>query len=179
VAKYVELLEKTKMYVHTVRRTRRISVAKDLLKNCYLFRDMNGDELNKVDSALNIEIFNRGDEVFSQGDPAKALYIIKMGSVRVMQKATSGDLIEIAVLGSGSHFGEMAFLDNEKRSAGIEVLEKTEVLRIDYEKLKTILQQNSPIAVKFFRALSLFLCGRLRVTTNDLSFSRELNLKHF
>lgn len=154
-------------------------MAKDLLKNCYLFRDMNGDELSKIDGALSVEIFNRGDEVFSQGDPAKALYIIKMGSVRVMQKGSSGDLIEIAVLGTGSHFGEMAFLDNEQRSATVEVLEKSEILRVDYEKLRNILSQNLNVAVKMYRALSLFLCGRLRVTTNDLSFAREMNLKHF
>lgn len=154
-------------------------MTKDLLKNCYLFRDMNADELTKIDSALSFENFNRGDEIFSQGDKAEALYLIKMGSVRVMQKGSNGDLIEIAVLGTGSHFGEMALLDNELRSATVEVMEKSEILRVDYDKLRSILMQNSSIAVKFFRALALFLCGRLRVTTNDLSFAREMNLRHF
>ena len=102
-----------------------------------------------------------------------------MGSVRVLQKGHAGDAIEVAVLGSGSHFGEMAFLDQEKRSATVEALEKTEVLRVDYDKLRAALSTNPVIAVKFLRAMALFLCGRLRVTTNDLSFARELNLKHF
>ena len=34
-------------------------------------------------------------------------------------------------------------------------------------------------AVKFYRSLALFLCGRLRLTTTDLSFAREKNLRHF
>lgn len=154
-------------------------MAKELLKNCYLFRDMSPDELGHLETALSNEVFNRGDEVFSQGDVAKALYLIKMGSVRVLQKGSSGDQIEIAVLGTGSHFGEMAFLDGEKRSASVEVMEKSEILRVDYDKLRSVLTAHPVVAVKFFRALALFLCGRLRVTTTDLSFARELNLKHF
>ncbi len=102
-----------------------------------------------------------------------------MGSVRVMQKTAAGDMIEVAVLGTGSHFGEMAFLDNEARSATVEAIEKTDVLRVDYEKLQVVLGRQPSIAVKFLRAMALFLCGRLRVTTTDLSFARELNLKHF
>lgn len=154
-------------------------MGKELLKNCYLFRDLSAEELGHLEPALTSEVFNRGDEVFSQGDVAKALYLIKMGSVRILQKSSAGDLIEIAVLGTGSHFGEMAFLDGEKRSASVEVMEKSEILRVDYEKLRSVLVSHPVVAVKFFRALALFLCGRLRVTTTDLSFARELNLKHF
>lgn len=151
----------------------------ELLKTCYLFRDLTAEELKVLQPALEQESFNRTDEVFSQEDPAMALYIIKAGSIRVQQKVSNGDQIEVATLGSGSHFGEMAFIDRERRSATITVMEKTEVLRVDYDKLQSILHHSPQIAVKFYRAMALFLCGRLRITTTDLSFAREMNLRHF
>ena len=152
---------------------------KELLKQCYLFKEMNPEELTKLEAALSLKNFNRGDRIFSQGDEAEALYLIKAGSVRVLQKGKKGDRIEIALLPAGSHFGEMAFLDEEKRSATIESVDQTEVLRIDYEKLRSVLMENKVIAIKFLKAMALFLCDRLRATTNDLSFARELNLTHF
>lgn len=151
----------------------------ELLKNCYLFRDMTPDELTKLEPAVKVQKFNPKNELFGQGDEATSLYIIKHGSVHVLQKASSGDMIEVATLGTGSHFGEMAFLDGEKRSATVEAIEQTEVLCIDYSALREILLKNPGMAVKLYRAMGVFLAGRLRITTNDLSFAREMNLKHF
>jgi CRP/FNR family transcriptional regulator, cyclic AMP receptor protein len=151
----------------------------DLLKNIYLFREMSTDELRKIVELASLDTFQRGDEVFTQGDSAKALYVIKFGSVRIYQKGSAGDKIEVAILGTGSHFGEMAFIDGEKRSATAEIMEKSEIFRIDYEKLSGFLKSAPGTAVTFYRALTHFLCGRLRVTTTDLSFSREMNLRHF
>jgi CRP/FNR family transcriptional regulator, cyclic AMP receptor protein len=151
----------------------------DLLKNIYLFREMTNDEIKKVSELAQLDTWQRGDELFTQGENAKALYVIKYGSVRIYQKGSAGDKIEVAILGTGSHFGEMAFIDGEKRSATAEVMEKSEIFRIDYDKLNSFLKVSPGTAVTFYKALSHFLCGRLRVTTTDLSFSREMNLRHF
>ena len=151
----------------------------ELLKNIYLFREMSNDELKKIGELTQLDTYQRGDEVFTQGDSAKALYVIKYGSVRIYQKGSSGDKIEVAILGTGSHFGEMAFIDGENRSATAEIMEKCEIFRLDYDKLSTFLKGSPTTAVTFYRALTHFLCGRLRVTTTDLSFSREMNLRHF
>jgi len=153
--------------------------AQDLLKNIYLFKDQSQESLKMISEIAKMDSYNRGDEVFTQGEAATALYVIKFGSVRIHQKSGTGDKIEVAVLGTGSHFGEMSFIDREHRSATIEVLEKSELLTLDYDKLAELFSKNPLISVPFYKSLCHFLCGRLRMTTNDLSFSRELNLKHF
>ena len=81
--------------------------------------------------------------------------------------------MEVEKVGPGSHFGEMAFLDGERRSAGVEVVERSEILKIDYEQLRQILIQNPAMAVKFYKTIAVFLCSRLRATTTDVSFARE------
>ncbi len=125
------------------------------------------------------ETFAPNDDIFSQGDKATALYVIKFGSVRIHQKSSEGDNIEVASLGTGSHFGEMAFIDSEPRSASATAIEKSEIVVLDYERLAEVLKKDKDIALEFYKELGHFLCGRLRITTNDLSFIREKNLSHF
>lgn len=152
---------------------------KNLLQNIYLFKKMQGEELDLVSQAVESLTLSPGESIFHQGDRAKAMYFIKYGSVKIHQKSSSGDSIEVATLGTGSHFGEMSFVDGEPRSATATAAEKSEILIFDYERLSQVLQKAPQVAVKFYRELAHFLCGRLRITTNDLSFVRERNLTHF
>ena len=152
---------------------------KNLLKDIYLFKAMSDQELEQINEIAELETYNPGDDIFSQADTATSLYVISYGSVRIHIKSSDGDNIEVASLGTGSHFGEMALLDDEKRSATATAVEKTDIVTISYSKLSTLLNEQNVIAVKFYQALSKFLCGRLRITTNDLSFAREKNISHF
>jgi CRP-like cAMP-binding protein len=152
---------------------------KNLLQNIYLFKLMSGEELEVISEAAEVETFGGTDEIFTQGDKALALYVIKYGSVRIHQRSSSGDNIEVATLGTGSHFGEMGFVDGEPRSASATAIEKSDIIVFNYGKLQKVLERHPTIAVKFYKELAHFLCGRLRITTNDLSFAREKNLSHF
>jgi CRP/FNR family cyclic AMP-dependent transcriptional regulator len=150
----------------------------DLFKNIYLFKDLSSKELELLSEIASIENFNPGDEIFSQGDQAVALFVIKYGTVKI-SRTGKDNVIDVAQLGTGGHFGEMSFVDGEPRSATVEALERSEIIRIEFSKLRNLFENNPAMAVKFYRALALFLCGRLRVTTMDLSFSREINIRHF
>lgn len=154
-------------------------MSRDLLKNVYLFKTLTSDELNAVSEICKTESFTKGDSIFLRGEPATAMYLIKFGSIKVQQTTKSGDNLDVATLGTGSHFGEMAFVDNEARSATTVAAENCELLSIPYDKLTQLLSKNQSIAIKFYRELSHFLCGRLRATTSDLGFAREKNLSHF
>ncbi|MES2854435.1 MAG: cyclic nucleotide-binding domain-containing protein [Bdellovibrionota bacterium] len=150
----------------------------NLLQNVYLFKDLTPKELEAVSAVANTTGYNPGDEVFAEGDEAKSLYVIKHGSVKI-QHAGKSETINVATLGTGSHFGEMAFVDGEKRSATVSVIEKGELVSLDFQDLRRVLEGNPAIAVKVYRSLAHFLCGRLRITTTDLSFAREKNMRHF
>lgn len=152
--------------------------AQSLLNNVYLFKDLTPQELEMVNEIGRLETYSPGDEIFSEGDSAHALYVIKYGTVKIQHNGKE-DLINVATLGTGSHFGEMAFVDKEKRSATVTATERCEIARIEYEDLDKVLAAQPAMAVKIFRAMAVFLCGRLRVTTTDLSFAREKNLRHF
>jgi CRP-like cAMP-binding protein len=146
--------------------------AQSLLQNVYLFKDLAPKELEQVSALAKLETHNAGDEIFMEGDKAHSLYVIKFGTVKI-QHSGKDDRVDVATLGTGSHFGEMAFVDKEKRSASVTATERAEIVRIDFAELAKLVETNSAIATKIYRSMALFLCGRLRMTTTDLSFARE------
>ncbi len=150
-----------------------------LLQNIYLFKELDKNELAQVESIVKEKSYSPGEEIFSRGDTAEAMFVIKMGGVSIRNQSTKGDDIKIATLGSGSHFGEMPFLDNEKRSATASVMEPSSIIEIAYKDLKNLIDKNDKIAIKVYKALATYLGGRLRVTTQDLNYVKEINLRHF
>lgn len=153
-------------------------MSRTLLQNVYLFKNLSADEMNAVSEIAKNETFQKGDSVFLRGEPAKAMYLIQFGSVKIQQTTKGGDSLDVATLGTGSHFGEMPFVDNESRSATAVAAEQSELIVIPYDSLNQLLNKNTSIAMKFYRELAKFMCGRLRATTNDLGFAREKNLSH-
>ena len=150
-----------------------------LLQNVYLFKGMDAKELAAVGEIGVPQTLHGGDTIFIKGEAATALYLIKFGSVKIQQTTKAGDNLVVSTLGTGSHFGEMGFIDGQPRSASAAAAEATEVVAIPYDKLRMFLSGNKDAAVKFYKEVSHFLCGRLRMTTTDLNFAREKNLSHF
>jgi DNA-binding transcriptional MerR regulator len=70
--------------------------------------------------------------VFTQGDVADALYVVASGSVAVLVTVDGADgPLEVATLGAGQLFGELALLDGSPRTATIVTKEPTTLLRLE------------------------------------------------
>jgi CRP-like cAMP-binding protein len=70
--------------------------------------------------------------VFSQGDIADAFYVVVSGAVVVSVRIDGLDApVEVAVLGSGHLFGELALLDGSPRAATIVTKEPSTLLRLE------------------------------------------------
>lgn len=150
-----------------------------LLKGVYLFKDFSDAAIEKLSKAAVESFLAPGEELFSKGDTAHSLYVVQMGAIHIQQEGKTGESINVARLGTGSLFGEMAFIDGEKRSATATAAEKSHLIALEYSKIKEIMQQDQKTSTQFYQALAKFLCNRLRTTTTDLSFAKEKNLGHF
>jgi len=153
-------------------------MAVQLLQDIYLFKDLLPKELEQLSALGTVRKFNTDDEIFREGEEAKSLFVIRHGTVSI-RSAGKDKHPDVAQLGTGAHFGEMSFADGNARSATAIALERTELLDIGFDALNGFFDKNPSTALKVYRSLARFLAGRLRVTTMDLSFSREKNIRHF
>lgn len=145
----------------------------DALKNLFLFKALTQEEFNQVAPLTSAMTYNKGDLIFSQGDVADAMYLLKYGNVEVIQTSQSGEDVRLMILGAGSHFGEMGFLDKEVRSASARVLEHCEIVRMEYRKLHDWIEKKPQAGIKVYRAFAQFLAARLRVTSDKFSYVQE------
>lgn len=150
-----------------------------VLQNIYLFKELDKSELDSVYKIVGEKNYSAGQDIFLRGSKADALYIIKMGTVSIKATGSSGDEVKIANMATGAHFGELPFLDGEKRSASAQAVEGTTLFEIKYADLANLLKSNDKIAAKVYRAIAAYMAGRLRATTEDLNYAREHNFKHF
>jgi len=153
-------------------------MAKELLRNVYCFKELNAGELGELEKIATAESHNQGEDLFMQGDRPEAMFVIKLGSIRIKHTTPTGETIVISVLGGGALLGEMAFVNREQRTATAEVLEATEVVRIAYAPLENLLKTKPTIAASFYKAIAFFLTQRLGATTRDLGFAREKLASH-
>ena len=108
-------------------------------------------------------VLKTGDMVFNEGDQSKSLYFVKRGVVRIFKKKGVG-AIEIESIRAGQVLGELAFFDNQPRSASAEALTQVELIEISKAALEDAISK----VPEWFSALIKTITSRLRNTNNRL-----------
>ncbi len=123
------------------------------LKGVSLFENLTGEELHRVAEIAREYRVLPGRTIFRKGDPGDAMYLVLDGQVRIVLDGS-----QVAVLGRGECFGEMALLDKEPRSADAVAVGEVELLRIEGADFDELLEQKAEIA----RGILKVLTDRLR-----------------
>ena len=97
--------------------------------------------------------YRSGKVLFEENDPASWMYVIRSGRIRIY-RAVGKDEVELATLGAGDFFGEMALLEGLPRSASAQVVEDCELIEVDASTFETMVRASSEIALRIMRALA-------------------------
>jgi CRP-like cAMP-binding protein len=122
--------------------------------------------------ARKVKRFNRGDVIFSENSECDGMYIVDKGRVRVYKTVvtnTGTQELELVQLGPKSMFGEMAMIDESKRSASVQALEPTECTVITKQIFEDQLSHIPTWMVNMIR----ILVQRLRDTNEKLRVHME------
>lgn len=141
------------------------------LQQIYLFKDLDADALAAVAQSASGVVFDAGQDVCREGQAADGMYLIRSGSVRVTKGDSDSDVV---ILGSGSHFGELGLVDDSPRSATVTAAERCDIIKVDATRLRDALAAKPAVAASFYRAVARSIARRLRITTDDLAFARQL-----
>jgi CRP-like cAMP-binding protein len=93
--------------------------------------------------------FAPGEAVVREGDPATRLYLIVKGTVRVEQAAVG----EVATLGEGNFFGELALLERHGRSATVTAVDEVECIAVSAWEFRSTLKERPAIALPMLEEL--------------------------
>ncbi len=96
------------------------------LKALPLFGGIADSALDCLVSRCEVQHFGAGDVIFSEGDAARTLYVVRQGALEVVKRRGDGEVLLGKVL-PGECVGEMSFIDMQPRSATVRATEPTEV----------------------------------------------------
>jgi CRP-like cAMP-binding protein len=105
-----------------------------------------------------IKSYQKSDVIFEENSRGDEMYIIHSGKVRLTTRAP-GRMVELATIGPGEFFGEMALVDAAPRTAmAIADEDDTRLIAVDQGKFLYLVSQQPAFALIIMSAL----CKRIR-----------------
>jgi len=139
------------------------------LRAIRLFKQLTYKELHTVLSICRVEVYQQGDRILEEGEPAEKLFVSINGEVQVVKQGQV-----IATLPGGSSFGEMALMDQSPRSADVIATQPTRVLSMSRKHFMHLLQSQPKLGVKLLWAMCHAFADRLRETSAELSWTKQV-----
>ncbi len=126
-----------------------------------ILSDLDDAEWDVLIGCMERKLFPAGARILQAGERDRALYLVVAGTVKVIVESAKGPT-EVASIGGGSVFGEMAFFDGEPRSAHVFAHDRVEVLALRAERLDQLVAWHPRISHKLLMELGRVLSQRLR-----------------
>jgi CRP-like cAMP-binding protein/rhodanese-related sulfurtransferase len=144
-----------------------IETSRMKLSQVPLFRELSEKSLTEIERLVETRVVSRGVTIFQEGDPGESFYIVDSGRVRIFRKGKKGVETDLAELGPGESFGEMALFTGRRRSANVIALEQTALSVIDKTRFEQILKTHPDVSLAFAKQMAQ------RLTEEETRLERE------
>ncbi len=120
-----------------------------------IFKMLQLPELQKINTLIKKKNYEKGTLLFTKGDKANHLYILRYGRVKIYEMSEDGRQQIVRLLEPGDFFGELAlFMDEQSYFLNAETLEATGICLLSRDDLKCIMHQNPEISSRIMQALT-------------------------
>jgi CRP/FNR family cyclic AMP-dependent transcriptional regulator len=130
----------------------------DFLSTVPLFRSLAPAEVAAFSQLSREKSYPKGSVILFEDDPGDSLFVVRDGRVKVVLVAEDGREVILGILGVGEHFGELALIDDQPRSAHVVAMEDSTLLVLRREDFRRRVEQSPAVAW----ALLMELSRRLR-----------------
>jgi CRP/FNR family cyclic AMP-dependent transcriptional regulator len=135
-----------------------------ILEKVEIFEGLSQQELEALSNSSMTRSYPKNTVIINENDHADSLYVIESGRVKIYCSDKNGKEFIMNTLSEGDYFGELALLDDEKRSASVRTMEKSNFCIIYKEDFNKILEEQPNIAKTLIRNLT----RRVRKLTLDV-----------
>jgi pyruvate,water dikinase len=119
------------------------------LQRVQLFADLDRRQGEQIARLLKLRPFSKRDTVIMEGSGGAAFFLIDSGEAMVSSKG-----VQLATLGPGDYFGEIALIDGGPRSATVTAATDLVCYGLTFWEFRPLVEKNSAIAWKLLQALA-------------------------
>ncbi len=122
--------------------------------------------IQKVLPFTEEKICRKGEGLIDTGEIAKSFYYIEQGTFEVSYTSRETAIV-VAMIGSGSIFGEIGFFDKMTRTRNIQAVEDARVRVFNRQAMDAIQSHDPIIYAEFMELLLQSVCTRFRQILSD------------
>lgn len=134
------------------------------LRSRSVFADLPDDTLAALDDEHRVGRYRKGDVVYSEGDPAAALFCVYSGRIRLYRLTAGGGLRVLRFVGPGGLFGAGDLVSGLPRTVTAEAAENAQVCRFPARSVTALARRDPSFAL----ALTCSMAADLRQTEEVL-----------
>ena len=124
------------------------------LRRVELFADMDRRQAEQITRLLKERRFAKDETVIMEESGGAAFFLINSGEARVTRKG-----VELATLGPGDYFGEIALIDGGPRSATVTAITDLVCYGLTFWEFRPLVERNGSIGWKLLQVLAKRLRG--------------------
>jgi CRP/FNR family transcriptional regulator, cyclic AMP receptor protein len=133
-----------------------------------------GDEqLNVFLNFVELVSCAYSETLFHEGDPGESMFLILEGKLRVYVRQKNNEVTVLRIMNAGDAFGEVALLNQAARSASIEAVESSLLLKISAAALQKLISEQPVLAAQLLYHLAKSLGHQLTDLTTKLRAQRD------
>ena len=121
----------------------------DLLRNVPLFSGLEDRDLESLAEEFNERRFSTGNAIALEGEGGLMFFVVEEGEASV---EVHGE--EVARLGPGSHFGEIALIDRRPRTATVTALSELKTFGLPVFVFRPFVEARPQVAWKLLEAMA-------------------------
>ena len=152
--------------------TTELNAIKEALKSSEIFQGLTDEELDKLLPLCQEQLYEAGAVMFCEGAQCNYVQTLKSGKVALETELaisrSGAERATIDVLSEGSSFCWSALMEPHILTSSGRCLEKTEILALDGEKLKGLLDDNPQMGYKVANNLVKVVASRLQHTKHTM-----------
>lgn len=103
--------------------------------------------------------YRAGETVFLQGEPARSVFIVLRGAVKLVRMTPTGTEAVVAIIGRGRSFAEAMVLRRTPYPVTAEAITACTLLQIDGARLRQFLLENPEFAIDLLASTFVHLQG--------------------
>ena len=138
-----------------------------------LLSDLDAVSLADLRTVVRERSVPAGGRICSLGEEGTEMYLLRRGRVHVLLPLEGNKRHHLATCCQGDFFGEMAFLDHERRSADIEAATPCEFYVLSREDFDAMVKAKPALGGRLFEQLALAISWRLRTADTELRTLEE------
>jgi signal transduction histidine kinase len=152
--------------------TTELDSTREVLRSSEIFQGLTDDELDKLLPLCQEQSYEAGAVMFCEGAQCNYVQTLKSGKValetELVISRSSAERATIDVLSEGSSFCWSALMEPHILTSSGRCLEKTEIIALDGEKLKALLDENPQMGYKVANNLVKVVASRLQHTKRTM-----------